>query len=68
MSPLLKSVWQVVRRFGIAAGTGIIACIITGWPEWAKGALVADEKTAYLWPIIWGLVEFAQKYLRERKA
>ena len=61
------TLYAILRRFGIAAGSGIFACFLAGWPEWLRGAIVVDKKTAIWWPLLWGLVELIQKAVREQK-
>lgn len=67
MSPLLRTIGALLRRFGLAAGTGLLACAVAGWPGWAESALKSDGATAAIWPVFWLVAEGVQKYLRESK-
>jgi len=66
MSPILVTIGALLRRIGLAAGSGLLAYVIENYMGWLEQGFLADPKTAVLWPIIWVTLEVIQKYLREQ--
>lgn len=64
---LLVTLGAVLRRFGTAAGTAVLALFVNQWTDWLHKAMSGDPKSAAWIPIIWLFVEFAQKLIRERQ-
>jgi len=62
---LLITLGAIVRRFGTLAGTALLAFALEHWAGWLQGALQGDPKAAGWLPVIYFVIEFAQKYIRE---
>lgn len=67
MKPLTNTIKAIIRRFVTIAVSGIAAFAFTQWPSWTEQAVNADKETAYLWPFIYFVIEFAQKLIRESR-
>lgn len=65
-NPIWISVGAVVRRFALIAGAGLLAFALESWTGWIKTAFLADPATAVVWPVVYAILEFIQKLLRER--
>lgn len=63
----LNTVLAIGRRVLIAAGSGMLAVLLTQWSTWLEQGVKADPDTAVWWPVIWAMIEAFQKFLRERK-
>lgn len=64
---LLVTLGAVLRRFGTAAGTAVLAFVVNEWTHWLRDAMDGDPKSAAWIPIVWLVVEFVQKLIRERQ-
>lgn len=67
MTPILVALWAVVRRVAIVLGAGVLTYLGGAWPEALKKALESNADTVAWIPFVWAVIEFVQKWLRERK-
>lgn len=64
MNVILATVWALVRRILTAAGSALLTFVIQSWLGWVHGAFLANPKTAAIWPLVYLIIEAAQKALR----
>lgn len=55
----------VGRRFAVMVGTGLLAFAADQWTHWLRKAMEGDPRSAVWIPVVWMLIEFAQKFIRE---
>lgn len=67
MNPIITALLAILRRLGIIAGIAIIGTVAGGWSDWLVQAINESGADAKLATIIWILVEFVQKLIREAK-
>jgi hypothetical protein len=66
MTPLLITAQALLRRFLTTASAALLTFIGVNYVPWLENAFKSDEKTAALWGIVWLVIEFLQKYKREK--
>ena len=67
MNPIAKALLAILRRVIIAAGSGVLAVLLTQGPVWLEDGVKADPQTAAWWPVIWAVIELVQKLVRENR-
>ena len=68
MNAFKKAAYAVLRRFIVIAATALLAYAANEATGWLKAAGEGHPEAAGWLPMVYFLIEFVQKYIRERKA
>ena len=68
MNVFWTTVLSLGRRILTAAGSALLTFVLQSWLGWVHGAFLANPKTAAVWPIVYLIIEGAQKAWRTSKA
>lgn len=64
-NPIMVALWAVFRRFLIIGGSAVLAYLVANWGQWAQKAFELDPNLLHVWMVIYPIIEFVQKSIRE---